>query len=267
MQTDAQSIVDLPGIKKLRSGKVREVFDLGETLLFVVTDRISAFDVILPDPIPKKGAVLNQLSAFWFNRFGKIDNHFVTAAFEKFPKSLQSFREQLAGRSMIVKKTKPLAVECVVRGYLAGSGWKEYQESQSVCGIKLPAGLKQASKLPEPIFTPATKAETGHDENIDMKRCAAILGEETAKRVKDLSLQIYSAGRDHAEKKGIILADTKFEFGIIDGKLLLIDEVLTPDSSRYWPADQYAVGQSPPSFDKQFVRDYLEPLDWNKTAP
>ena len=267
MQTDAQSIVDLPGIKKLRSGKVREVFDLGETLLFVVTDRISAFDVILPDPIPKKGAVLNQLSAFWFNRFGKIDNHFVTAAFEKFPKSLQSFREQLAGRSMIVKKTKPLAVECVVRGYLAGSGWKEYQESQSVCGIKLPAGLKQASKLPEPIFTPATKAETGHDENIDMKRCAAILGEETAKRVKDLSLQIYSAGRDHAEKKGIILADTKFEFGIIDGKLLLIDEVLTPDSSRYWPADQYAVGQSPPSFDKQFVRDYLETLDWNKTAP
>jgi phosphoribosylaminoimidazole-succinocarboxamide synthase len=267
MQTDAQSIVDLPGIKKLRSGKVREVFDLGDTLLFVVTDRISAFDVILPDPIPKKGAVLNQLSAFWFKRFGKIDNHFITADFDQFPKSLQPFRDQLAGRSMIVKKTKPLAVECVVRGYLAGSGWKEYQESQSVCGIKLPSGLKLASKLPEPIFTPATKAETGHDENIDMKRCAEILGNEIAERVKDLSLQIYSTGRDHAEKKGIILADTKFEFGTIDGKLLLIDEVLTPDSSRYWPADHYAVGQSPPSFDKQFVRDYLETLDWNKTAP
>jgi phosphoribosylaminoimidazole-succinocarboxamide synthase len=267
MQTDAQSIVDLPGIKKLRSGKVREVFDLGDTLLFVVTDRISAFDVILPEPIPKKGAVLNQLSAFWFKRFGKIDNHFITADFDQFPKSLQNYRDQLAGRSMIVKKTKPLAVECVVRGYLAGSGWKEYQESQSVCGIKLPAGLKQASRLPEPIFTPATKAETGHDENIDMATCAKILGKEIAGRVKELSLQIYSAGRDHAEKKGIILADTKFEFGTVDGKLLLIDEVLTPDSSRYWPADQYAVGQSPPSFDKQFVRDYLETLDWNKTAP
>jgi phosphoribosylaminoimidazole-succinocarboxamide synthase len=267
MQTDAQSIVDLPGIKKLRSGKVREVFDLGDTLLFVVTDRISAFDVILPDPIPKKGAVLNQLSAFWFKRFGKIDNHYITADFDEFPKSLQDYRDQLAGRSMIVKKTKPLAVECVVRGYLAGSGWKEYQKSQSVCGIKLPGGLKQASKLPEPIFTPSTKAETGHDENIDMKECARILGDEMAERVKKLSLEIYSTGRDHAEKKGIILADTKFEFGQIDGKLLLIDEVLTPDSSRYWPADQYAVGQSPPSYDKQFVRDYLETLDWNKTAP
>jgi len=267
MQTGAQSIVDLPGIKKLRSGKVREVFDLGETLLFVATDRLSAFDVILPDPIPKKGAVLNQLSTFWFNRFSKIDNHFVNADFDQFPKTLRPFREQLAGRSMIVKKTKPLAVECVVRGYLAGSGWTEYQQSQSVCGIKLPAGLKQASKLPEPIFTPATKAETGHDENIGMKKCAQILGAEIGERVKDLSLQIYSAGRDHAEKKGIIVADTKFEFGTIDGQLLLIDEVLTPDSSRFWPADQYVVGQSPPSFDKQFVRDYLETLDWNKTAP
>jgi phosphoribosylaminoimidazole-succinocarboxamide synthase len=267
MQTAAQSIVDIPGIKKLRSGKVREVFDLGETLLFVATDRISAFDVILPDPIPKKGAVLNQLSAFWFNKFGKIDNHFITTDFNVFPKQLRPFRQQLEGRSMIVKRTKPLEVECVVRGYLAGSGWKEYQQSQSVCGIKLPSGLKQASKLPEPIFTPATKADTGHDENIDMKRCAKILGDKTAERVKALSLEIYSAGRDHAEKKGIILADTKFEFGTIDAKLILIDEVLTPDSSRYWPADQYAEGQSPPSFDKQFVRDYLETLDWNKTAP
>src|SRR6266704_1014540 len=267
MQTAAQSIPDLPGVKKLRSGKVREVFDLGDTLLFVATDRISAFDVILPDPIPKQGAVLNQLSAFWFNRFGKIDNHFVNADFDSFPKQLRPFREQLAGRSMIVKKTKPLAVECVVRGYLAGSGWKEYQESQSVCGIKLPAGLKLASQLPEPIFTPATKAEEGHDENVDMKRCAQILGEEVANRVKALSLEIYSRGRDHAAQAGIIVADTKFEFGAVDGDLLLIDECLTPDSSRFWPKDQYAIGQSPPSFDKQFVRDYLETLDWDKTPP
>ncbi|MBO0696196.1 MAG: phosphoribosylaminoimidazolesuccinocarboxamide synthase, partial [Verrucomicrobia bacterium] len=177
------------------------------------------------------------------------------------------FREQLAGRSMIVKKTKPLAVECVVRGYLAGSGWKEYQESQSVCGIKLPSGLKQASQLPEPIFTPSTKAEKGHDENIDMKQCAQILGDEIANRVKTLSLEIYSRGRDFAAQKGIIVADTKFEFGTVDGALFLIDECLTPDSSRFWPKDEYAVGQSPPSFDKQFVRDYLETLDWDKTPP
>src|ERR1700704_2087672 len=233
MQASPQLIVDLPGIKKLRSGKVREVFDLGETLLFVVTDRLSAFDVILPDSIPSKGAVLNQL----------------------------------AGRSMIVKKTQPLAVECVVRGYLAGSGWKEYQQSQSVCGIKLPPGLKLASPLPEPIFTPATKNDVGHDENIDMKECRRILGDEIANRVKDLSLEIYSHGRDHAAQRGIIVADTKFEFGKIDNQLLLIDEVLTPDSSRFWPKDKYIVGQSPPSFDKQFVRDYLETLDWDKTPP
>src|SRR5712672_521542 len=202
MQTSPQSSIDIPGIKKLRSGKVREVFDLGDTLLFVVTDRISAFDVILPDPIPHKGAVLNQISTFWFKHFGNIENHLVTANFEEFPKELQPFREQLAGRSMIVKKAKPLAVECVVRGYLAGSGWKEYQESQSVCGIKL------ASQLPEPIFTPSTKAEQGHDENIDMKQCAQILGDEIANRVETLSLEIYSRGREHAAQKGIIVADT-----------------------------------------------------------
>src|SRR5256885_4282902 len=212
MQTDAQSIVDLPGIKQLRSGKVREVFDLGETLLFVVTDRISAFDVILPDPIPYKGAVLNQISAFWFKRFDDIQNHFITATFDEFPRQLQPFREQLTGRSMIVKKTKPLPVECVVRGYLAGSGWKEYQESQSVCGIKLPAGLKLASQLPEPIFTPATKAETGHDENIDMKRCAEILGDELAERVKTLSLDIYSRGRAHADQVRINRSDKDILF-------------------------------------------------------
>ena len=267
MPTTPQSIVDLPGIQKVRSGKVREVFDLGATLLFVVTDRLSAFDVILPDPIPAKGAVLNQLSAFWFNRFDKIDNHFVTADFEQFPAELRPFREQLTGRSMIVKKTKPLAVECVVRGYLAGSGWNEYRKTQSVCGIQLPPGLQLASQLPEPIFTPSTKAEEGHDENIDMAECARILGDEMANRVRDLSLKIYSEGREHAAGRGIIVADTKFEFGTIDGKLLLIDECLTPDSSRFWPADQYVVGQSPPSFDKQFVRDYLETLDWDKTPP
>ena len=267
LERSALSAIDLPGIKKLRSGKVREVFDLGDTLLFVVTDRLSAFDVVLPDPIPNKGAVLNQLSAFWFRRFKDVRNHFVTADFEKYPKQLQSYRDQLEGRSMIVRKTKPLAVECVVRGYLAGSGWKEYQKWQSVCGIKLPAGLQLASQLPEPIFTPSTKAEQGHDENIDMAECARILGEDLANRVKDLSLQIYSAGRDHAAQRGIIVADTKFEFGQLGNELLLIDECLTPDSSRFWPKDQYAVGQSPPSFDKQFVRDYLETLDWDKTPP
>ena len=267
MQITPQSSIDLPGIKKLRSGKVREVFDLGDTLLFVVSDRLSAFDVILPDPIPFKGAVLNQISAFWFKRFQKVDNHFVTADFDEFPGELRRFREQLAGRSMIVRKTTPLTVECVVRGYLAGSGWKEYQQSQSVCGIKLPPGLQLASPLPEPIFTPSTKAEEGHDENIDMKECRRLLGHEIANRVADLSLQIYSEGRDYARERGIIVADTKFEFGTLDGKLLWIDECLTPDSSRFWPADQYRAGSSPPSFDKQFVRDYLETLDWDKTPP
>ena len=267
MQIATQSSIELSGVKKLRSGKVREVFDLGDTLLFVVSDRISAFDVILPDPIPYKGAVLNQISAFWFRRFSDIRNHVVTSDFDEFPKELQKFGDQLAGRSMIVKKTQPLPVECVVRGYLAGSGWKEYQQSQSVCGIKLPANLKQASQLPEPTFTPATKAETGHDENIDMKRCVEILGEEIADRVKTLSLEIYSRGREHAAQHGIIVADTKFEFGTVNGELLLIDECLTPDSSRFWPVNEYVVGQSPPSFDKQFVRDYLETLDWDKTPP
>ena len=267
MQPASQTSIDLPGIRKLRSGKVREVFDLCETLLFVATDRLSAFDVVLPDPIPHKGAVLNQLSAFWFRRFDTVDNHFVTADFDELPKELQSFREQLAGRSMIVRKTKPLPAECVVRGYLAGSGWKEYRESQSVCGIKLLGGLQLASQLPEPIFTPATKSESGHDLNIGMDECRKILGDEMAERVRELSLQIYSAGRDHAAQRGIIVADTKFEFGVVDGELLLIDEVLTPDSSRFWPRDQYVVGQSPPSFDKQFVRDYLETLDWDKTPP
>ncbi|HEY2140252.1 MAG TPA: phosphoribosylaminoimidazolesuccinocarboxamide synthase [Chthoniobacterales bacterium] len=259
--------LELPGIPKLRSGKVREVFDLGDTLLFVATDRLSAFDVILPDPIPDKGAVLNQLSAFWFRKFTFIQNHLITADIEKFPANLAGFRDQLAGRSMIVRKTQPLPVECVVRGYLAGSGWKEYQQSGSVSGVALPKGLQLASQLPEPIFTPSTKSDAGHDENIDWQKCCATLGHEVAERVKDLSLKIYQAGREQSAKNGIIVADTKFEFGLLDDELLLIDECLTPDSSRFWPADRYVVGQSPPSFDKQFVRDYLETLDWNKTAP
>ena len=261
------SSIDLPGIPRLRSGKVREVFDLGETLLFVATDRLSAFDVILPGPIPGKGAVLNQISAFWFRHFADIKNHLITAKCDEFPESLAPFRDQLAGRSMLVRKTKPLPVECVVRGHLAGSGWKEYQESQSVCGIKLPPGLQLASPLPEPIFTPATKNDTGHDVNIDMGECRQILGKEMAERVRDLSLKVFNAGHEYAAERGIIVADTKFEFGIGADRLLLIDECLTPDSSRFWPRDQYVIGRSPPSFDKQFVRDYLETLDWDKTAP
>jgi len=259
--------LDLPGIAKLRSGKVREVFDLGDTLLFVATDRLSAFDVILPDPIPQKGAVLNQISAFWFRKFTFVENHLITDDIEKFPANLAPFREQLGGRSMLVRKTRPLPVECVVRGYLAGSGWKEYQQSGSVSGVALPEGLELASKLPEPIFTPSTKSEAGHDENIAWEDCCRAVGRDVAERVKDLSLKIYEAGRAHAAKCGIIVADTKFEFGLLGDQLLLIDECLTPDSSRFWPADRYVVGQSPPSFDKQFVRDYLETLDWNKTPP
>ncbi len=259
--------LDLPDLTKLRSGKVREVFDLGETLLFVATDRLSAFDVILPDPIPDKGAVLNQISAFWFEKFSSIRNHFITADFALFPAKLRPYRPQLEGRSMIVRKTKPLPVECVVRGYLAGSGWKDYQATGEVCGHKLPGGLQLASELPEPIFSPSTKNEAGHDLNIDWVQCCALIGEKNAERVREMSLQVYRAGKEHAAQCGIIVADTKFEFGLTNDELILIDECLTPDSSRFWPADSYAPGKSPPSFDKQFVRDYLETLDWDKTYP
>jgi phosphoribosylaminoimidazole-succinocarboxamide synthase len=262
-----QTALELPGIKKLRSGKVREVFDLGESLLFVATDRLSAFDVILPDPIPHKGAVLNQLSAFWFRRFTFTRNHMIADEFENFPSQLRPFRKQLEGRSMIVRKAQPLSVECVVRGYVAGSGWKEYRESGSICGIPLPAGLQLASPLPEMIFTPSTKSDAGHDRNIDWEECCRMLGQDIAHRVRELSLQIYAAGKIHAAERGIIIADTKFEFGMLKGEIILIDECLTPDSSRFWPADRYEVGISPPSFDKQFVRDYLETLKWNKQPP
>jgi phosphoribosylaminoimidazole-succinocarboxamide synthase len=260
--------LDLPGIKKVRSGKVREVFDLGDRFLLVASDRISAFDVIMPNGIPRKGEVLTQISHFWFEKFAAlVPNHLLAGANDALPKNLQPFADQLAKRSMIVKKAQPLAIECIVRGYLSGSGWKEYKKSQTVCGLKLPAGLTESAELPEPIFTPSTKAEAGHDENINFEQAVKIVGPELAKQARDLSLMIYQAGRDYARQRGIIIADTKFEFGLFEGKLILIDEVLTPDSSRFWPADQYTPGQGQPSFDKQFVRDYLETLTWDKTPP
>jgi phosphoribosylaminoimidazole-succinocarboxamide synthase len=261
--------LELPGIKKLKSGKVREIFDLGDAFLFVASDRISAFDCVMPNGIPRKGEVLTQLSHFWFDQVANIvPNHRLAGANDPLPANLKPFEAQIARRSMIVKKAKPLAVECIVRGYLAGSGWKEYKKSQTVCGVKLPPGLQDSSELPEPIFTPSTKAETGHDENIDFEAATKIVGRDIAERVRDISIKVYSFAREYARKRGIIIADTKFEFGTLpDGSLILIDEVLTPDSSRFWPADQYAPGKSQPSFDKQFVRDYLETLNWDKNPP
>ena len=260
--------IDLPKIKRVKSGKVREIFDLGDSLLMVATDRISAFDCIMPNGIPLKGVVLTQISHFWFDQMAAIvPNHRLARAEDPLPPLLKAYQSQLARRSMIVKKARPLAIECVVRGFLAGSGWKEYCQSHTVCGIHLPAGLVESSELPEPIFTPATKAETGHDINISFEQAAQIVGRDTAEQVRNLSLQIYRAARDYARQRGIIIADTKFEFGFYEGGLILIDEVLTPDSSRFWPVDEYKPGRSQPSFDKQFVRDYLETLDWNKTPP
>ena len=259
--------LDLPGIRKIASGKVREIFDLGEHLLLVATDRISAFDCILPDAIPRKGAVLNSLSTFWFSRFDFVENHLVATDFAHFPAELQPFAAELSQRSMVVRKAQPLPVECVARGYLAGSGWKEYRAAQTICGIPLPAGLQQAQQLPATLFTPSTKAASGHDENIPWDECVRLLGEGVATQVRDLSIRIYEAGRAYAAERGIIVADTKFEFGLLDGRVILIDECLTPDSSRFWPADQHRLGISPPSYDKQFVRDYLETLTWNKTPP
>jgi phosphoribosylaminoimidazole-succinocarboxamide synthase len=259
--------IDLPGLKKIQSGKVREIFAVEESLLIVATDRLSAFDCILPDPIPGKGEVLNQLSAFWFRKFADVPNHFITDQVDEFPESLKPHAELLRGRSMLVRKTAPLPVECVVRGYLAGSSWKEYKQSKMVSGIELPEGLEQAAQLPAPIFTPATKAQEGHDENIPWEQCVEILGEKTAVKVRDFSMALYGDGSVHAARRGIIIADTKFEFGVLDGEIVLIDECLTPDSSRFWPVDEYQVGTSPVSFDKQFVRDYLETLGWDKRPP
>jgi len=260
--------LDLPGIRKLKSGKVREVFELGDDLLLVATDRISAFDCIMPNGIPRKGEILTQISHFWFNKTETIvPNHRIAKEADPLPGQLQPFALQLVRRSMIVKKAKPLAIECVVRGYLAGSGWKEYQNQQTVCGIKLPSGLAESAELPEPIFTPATKAETGHDINISFAEASRIVGADLAERARAVSLKIYSFAREYARQRGIIIADTKFEFGLCDGQMTLIDEVLTPDSSRFWPAGQYQPGGTQPSFDKQFVRDYLETLAWDKTPP
>ncbi len=259
--------IDLPGIVKVKSGKVREVFDLGEHLLFVASDRISAFDCVLPNGIPRKGEVLTQISHFWFDQTEQlVPNHRVGRSGE-LPAQLAHLGDTLARRSMVVKKAQPLAIECIVRGYLSGSGWKEYKKQGTVCGIKLPVGLRESDELPEPIFTPSTKAESGHDENISFDEAVKIEGAAVAEKVRDLSLRIYKQARDYARHRGIIIADTKFEFGKFDGDLILIDEVLTPDSSRFWPADQYKPGQGQPSFDKQFVRDYLETLTWDKNPP
>jgi phosphoribosylaminoimidazole-succinocarboxamide synthase len=246
---------------------VREVFDLGDCLLIVATDRISAFDCILPTGIPRKGEVLTRLTSFWFEILDFIPNHFLTSRFEAFPTSLHPFEEQLRDRSMLVRKAKPLPVECVARGYIAGSGWSEYQTNGTIGGHAVPAGLEQSSKLPSPLFTPSTKAESGHDENISWKQCRSILGDELAIQVRDQTIELYEHGCAHAARAGILIADTKFEFGIADGQVLLIDECLTPDSSRFWPTDSWKPGSNPPSYDKQFVRDYLETLDWNKTPP
>ncbi len=260
---------NLPNLKLIGRGKVRDLYDLGEYLLIVATDRLSAFDVIMPQGIPHKGRVLTQISAFWFERTADlIANHVVTLKVEDYPEVCRPYREQLAGRSMLVQKTQPLPIECVVRGFLSGSGWLEYKESGSVCGLKLPRGLMESDKLPEPIFTPATKAETGqHDENISFERTAQIVGRERAEQLREHSIRIYQCARAIAEERGVIIADTKMEFGIRDGKLILIDELLTPDSSRFWPRASYKPGGSQPSFDKQFVRDYLLSLKWNKQPP
>jgi len=258
-----------PELKLINKGKVRDIYDLGEHLLIVTSDRISAFDVIMNEGIPQKGYVLTQVSKFWFEMMGDlIPNHLISTEVSDFPAITHQYRDQLEGRSMLTKKAKPLPIECIVRGYLSGSGWKEYQQKGSVCGIQLAAGMLESGKLSAPIFTPSTKAELGtHDENISLKEAGRLCGQELAQRVSDISIQIYLRAREFAATKGIIIADTKFEFGTIGDQLIWIDEAMTPDSSRFWPSDQYAAGQAQPSFDKQFLRDYLETLDWGKTAP
>lgn len=258
----------LGDVEFFKRGKVRDVYDLEDKLLIISTDRISCFDVVLPTSIPHKGEVLTKLSLFWFE-FTKdiIPNHLLTANVDSFPNELLKYKETLRGRSMLVKKAKPIPVECVVRGYLSGSGWREYKETQSICGIKLPKGLEESDKLPEPIFTPATKETRGHDVNVTQEYVEKEISKEIAIKLKDVSITLYKKASRYAENKGIIIADTKFEFGFSGDEIILIDEVLTPDSSRFWPKDKYLPGKSQPSFDKQFVRDYLETLDWGKTPP
>jgi len=261
-------MTNLRSVPLLKRGKVRDIYKVNGALLLVATDRISAFDVVLPTPIPDKGFILTQLSVFWFERTRHIiPNHLITASVDEFPDELQSEREVLEGRSVLVKLAEPLPIESVVRGYIAGSAWKEYAATGEVCGIKLPSGLKMCQKLPEPIFTPATKALVGHDENIAFEQVVDMVGREIAERVREISLQIYSFASRYAEERGIIIADTKFEFGLVDGKLMLIDELLTPDSSRFWDMETYEPGKPQESFDKQFVRDYLESINWNKQPP
>jgi phosphoribosylaminoimidazole-succinocarboxamide synthase len=260
----------LPGVTRLGSGKVREIYALDENhLLLVASDRISAFDVIMPTLIPDKGKVLTAMTSFWLDHLkGIVADHRVTTDVDEFPPPLWNHAEQLRGRSMLCHRAEVIPVECVARGYLAGSGWKEYRSDGTVCGIALPDGLEESAQLPEPIFTPATKAELGaHDENISFEQMTSIVGSDIARRLRNITLELYAAAAEHARTKGIILADTKFEFGLVEGELILIDEVLTPDSSRFWPADDYAVGRAQASFDKQFVRDWLETQDWDKTDP
>ncbi len=260
---------DLPGVERHAQGKVRDVYSVDkDRLLIVASDRLSAFDYILPTGIPDKGRVLTQLSIFWFHFLREVTpTHFLTADVGEYPAALQPFRDQLEGRSMLVKRARMIEIECVARGYLSGSGWKEYRDRGTVCGIALPAGLRESDKLPEPIFTPATKAQSGHDENVSFAHVVSLIGEELAKRLRDLTLEIYSRAARYAETKGVLIADTKFEFGFVNDELVLGDEVLTPDSSRFWPAESYQPGGAQLSFDKQFVRDYLESIHWNKQPP
>lgn len=269
MSADVLIRSDLGDIRLLKRGKVRDVYDLEDKLLIVASDRMSAFDVVMDDPIPDKGKILTAISLFWFRKLSPIiENHLISSDPSEYPEPCRQYAPQLEGRSMLVQKTRPLPVECIVRGYLSGSGWQEYLQTGAVCGISLPKGLRESDKLPGPIFTPSTKAEDGmHDENISFERAAQILGEKTAQEVRRVSLQLYELGRDLAAEKGIIVADTKFEFGQKDGRLVLIDEVLTPDSSRFWPEDDYRPGGPQKSFDKQFLRDYLVAIKWPKKPP
>jgi phosphoribosylaminoimidazole-succinocarboxamide synthase len=254
-------------LKEFKKGKVRDVYDVNDKLLLIVTDRISAFDFVLPEPIPNKGICLTQISKFWFDYFKDTAlNHVISADISEFPDDLKEYTDVLNGRSMLVKKAKVFPVECIVRGYISGSAWKSYQKDGTVCGIKLPEGLKESDKFDEPLFTPSTKAESGHDINISYDEMKKLISEEDAEKIKDLSLELYKKGAEYALKKGIIIADTKFEFGKIDDKIIIVDEILTPDSSRFWPADKYEPGRSQPSFDKQYVRDYLSSTDWDKNS-
>ena len=260
------SQTEFPGLKLLGRGKVRDIYDLGDRLLIVATDRLSAFDVVLPTPIPDKGRVLTQLSLFWFEKLADVVPHHAIEA-KNFTGELAPYADALAGRAMLVRRTQPAPIECVVRGYISGSGWKDYQKTGAICGIALPAGLRESDRLPEPIFTPSTKATTGHDENISFEETVSRIGRPLAERLRDVSLTLYRRAVEHAAARGIIIADTKFEFGLRGDELIWIDEALTPDSSRFWPAGQYSPGKAQPSFDKQFVRDYLEKIGWNKQPP